>query len=229
MDPVLETSETSGFTHWPVADLPAHGMLVLSGELSPLEVGTAMAILATYNDPGDDGAGRDGGDGPLVGGAAGLIRRLLDAECVLAQGGVRVQDLESGATLEPGCCFGLESWRDWLDFTRGVTPWLGHSPEPYAEHLGSVVRLWPDRSLAHSPTTDPRPLDSRPADTTDLPPLELRTADLPDLLTDVQDKLRGFLRLVERWADRYVPSLTSALVAKLDEDLGIGGPLAADE
>ncbi|MFF4947911.1 hypothetical protein [Streptomyces chattanoogensis] len=41
----------------------------------------------------------------------------------------------------------------------------------------------------------------------------------------MQDELNGFLALVERWAVRYVPGLSSALVAKLDEDLDIGAPL----
>ncbi|MEV0371778.1 hypothetical protein AB0I10_18430 [Streptomyces sp. NPDC050636] len=199
MEPVLETSDTSGFAPWPVADLPAYDMLALSGELSSLEVGTAMAALV------GDQAGTDD-----AGSAAALISRLLDEECVILQGGVRVHDPDGGVTVQPGCCFGLESWRDWLDFTRGETPWLGHAPEPYAEHHGPVVRLWPEREQAHTR------------------PIEIRTAELPDLLKGVQDGLRGFLRLVERWADQYAPSLAAALTARLDEDLGIGGPLEGE-
>ncbi|UKY53294.1 hypothetical protein [Streptomyces inhibens] len=202
LDPVLETSEATGFTLWPVADPPACGHLALSGGLSRLEVGTALASLAMYNDATDAPAGN----------AAELIRRLTEAECVIAQGGLRIQDPATNSTVYPGCCFGLESWRDWLDFTHGETPWLGHSPEPRVEHLGSVVHLWPGGHTESAGGSARRPI-------------ELSVAELPTLLGDVQQKLRGFLRQVERWAEDCAPPYASPLVAKLDQELGVEGAL----
>lgn len=56
-------------------------------------------------------------------------------------------------------------------------------------------------------------------------PIELPVAELPDLLQTVHDKLNGFLALAGQWASRYAPALTTALIAKLNEDLNIGTPL----
>ncbi|GAB2923121.1 hypothetical protein [Streptomyces mayteni] len=123
VDAVLETVDTADFSLWEVADVPPFRLLPLSGRMSPLEVGTALASLVA------------GGD---------HIRGLLAADKVIAQGGLRVRDTAVDVTVSPGCCCGLGDWRDWLDVVRGDTPWLGHDPTPRVELAAPVVRLWPD-------------------------------------------------------------------------------------
>ena len=55
MDAVLETPDSAGFSLWPVADLPPYRFMALSGRMAPLEVGTALAMLADYaSRTGDD-------------------------------------------------------------------------------------------------------------------------------------------------------------------------------
>lgn len=223
LDPVLEISDTAGFGLWPVTAPPAGGFLALSGELTAVEVGTALAVLATYN---DERAGAGAED------AEELIRRLVEAECIIAQGGIRVRDPGTNSTLDPGCCFGLESWRDWLALADGETPWLGHSPQTRVEHRGPVVRLWSaeqsteqsterSREQSTEPSTEPPHTPPRPVDL----PVDLPVAELPGLLAGVQGELRGFLRQVERWADTYAPSYAVSLVTRIDEELGVEGPL----
>ncbi|WP_369252002.1 hypothetical protein [Streptomyces sp. R41] len=202
MDAVLETYEAADFTLWPTAAPPADRLLVLSGDLSPLEVGTAMAVLAGYNktqrkrhDPG-----------PANGLA--MLRRLVSVESVVAPGGLRLRDAATGVTVSPGCCFGLENWRDWLGLLEGETPWLGHDPAPGVEHSGALVRLWPDAE--------------RPADL----PIEMPLSELPVLLDSVRSALAGFLGLVERWTARNFPAaLAAQVVAKLDDDLAVSASL----
>jgi hypothetical protein len=205
MDAVLETYEITDLTSWPIADLPTDPVLPLSGRLSQLEVGTAVAVWAGYNDQGteqDDARAANGTD---------LIRRTLAVENTLAPGGLRLHDTDSGVSVSPGCCFGLENWREWLDLMSGEEPWLGHDPSPRIEHVGQLVRLWPDgRDATEQPTGHP---------------IVIPTAGLPGLLHTVQNKMTGFLTLVEDWANQYAPSLASALVTKLDEDLRISAPL----
>jgi hypothetical protein len=201
MDAVLETYSAADFALWPVADLPADHLLALSGRLSVRELGTAVAVLTSYNKSDDEVLAR----GPE--GSTEQVSELLATDLVIAPGGIRVRDTSTGVTAPPGCCFGLENWRDWLDWMNGEEPWLGHDPAPRAEHTGATVRLWPD-------TEHPDGL-----------PIELPLARLPELLGSVQAQLVAFLASVEEWATRYAPPLADALVAKLDEGLAITAPL----
>ncbi|WP_371673841.1 hypothetical protein OG985_42860 [Streptomyces sp. NBC_00289] len=149
VDAVLETVDTAAFSLWPVADLPSYRLLALSHSMSPPEVGTAMATLAVYNSP------TSADDRPVTD-AAEQIHRLLAADRVIAPGGLRLHHTDLDVTVSPGCCFGLEDWREWLDVLKGSTPWLGHDPSPRIEHVGPVIRLWPDGAdLAEAPATRP--------------------------------------------------------------------------
>ncbi|MEU5379732.1 hypothetical protein ACWDWS_31685 [Streptomyces sp. NPDC003328] len=201
MEPVLETYEATDFAPWPVVDPPADHLLPLSGQLSVRELGTAMAVLTSYDNSDHERRDLDSKDGRAQ------VRHLVTTERVIAPGGLLIRDTETGITASPGCCFGLENWRDWLVLMDGEEPWLGHDPTPRVEHVGAIVRLWPD------------------ADRLEGLPIELPRALLPELLGSVRNQLVGFLACVEEWAARYAPPLAAAVVAKLDEDLTIGAPL----
>ena len=200
MDAVLETYGARGLGLWPVTE-PADGrLLTLSGVMTSTQVGTALAVLVGYQ-------AQTGADVPKEPGAA--LRQLLEADEVLAPGGLRLRDPASGSSLDPGCCCGLENWRDWLGLPHGDTPWLGHDPAPSVEHRLESVRFWPQ---GHAATPHP---------------LTLRTDELPTLLEGVRQDLAGFLRLVAQWAatERAEPELAMALVELLDEALCVTEPL----
>lgn len=142
--------------------------------------------------------------------AEARIRNLLSVDLAIAPGGILLRDTETGSVIAPGCCFGLETWRDWIGLMNGNELWLGHDTATHTEHREAVVRMWPQ---AAPPTTVP---------------VDIPLSELPDLLRTVQDKLNGFLALAERWAHRYAPApalAALALISKLDEDLNIGAPL----
>ncbi|MEU1171029.1 hypothetical protein [Streptomyces microflavus] len=201
---VLETPDTVDFSFWPVADLPPYQLMALSGSMPPPDVGTALAMLADYNSrSGDD-------DRPLTD-AGQAIRHLLETDKVIAPGGLRVHDTRTNVTVRPGCCCGLEDWREWLDIADGEPLWLGHDPSPRLEHADEAVQLWPDGADAQE-----TPLGQ---------PIEIMVADLPAILHTVQEELQGFLSLTKQWATRHVPTLAEDLVARLDEDLAISAPL----
>ncbi|WP_104630327.1 hypothetical protein [Streptomyces sp. MH60] len=201
---VLETPDTADFSLWPVADLPSYQFMALSGGMSPLEVGSALAMLADYNS-------RTSEDDRPVTDASEAIRRLLETDKVIAPGGLRVHDTRTNATVQPGCCCGLEDWREWLDVADGESPWLGHDPSPRFEHADEIVHLWPDgRDAQETPPGQP---------------IEILLGDLPGVLHTVQEGLKGFLSLTSRWATRQAPTLAADLAARLDEDLAISAPL----
>lgn len=200
MDAVLETCGAEDLGLWPVAK-PADGrLLALSGLMTQAEVGTALAVLVSYHPLAGEDVLKESG---------AALRQLLEADAVLAPGGLRLRHPASGSTLEPGCCCGLEDWRDWLDLTHGDTPWLGHDPAPYVEHRPDSVWLWPQGNAA-----TPHPL-------------AVRTDELPALLEGVRQDLAGFLRLVAQWVttERAEPGLAMALVELLDEALCVTEPL----
>ncbi|WP_031516476.1 hypothetical protein [Streptomyces sp. NRRL F-5123] len=201
--PVLETPEAACFSPWPVADLAPYTFAPLSGRMTADEVGSALAMLADYN--------ARAGDGDHPSDAEGLIRGLLEAEKILAPGGLRLHDTATGTTVVPGCCCGLEDWREWLDVADGESLWLGHDPSPRFEHRGDAVRLWPDgRDAVEAPATQP---------------VEIRLTALPAILRATQQDLRAFLSLTREWAAPRFPTLTEALVAALDEGLTVSAPL----
>ena len=202
MEPVLETFDATGFRAWPVADLPAGHLLALSGDLSARETGTAVATLADY-------AARPNGDEPLAGNPRDCLLGLAEAELAVSAGGLRIREPATGAEIRPGCCCGLEDWREWWVLMDGGEPWLGHEAAR-VEFSGSCVRLWPAHGYAAA---------SRKV------PVEIRSADLPAMLRAAQEQLAGFLARVEQWAHSYAPELASVLRAKLDRDLGITAPL----
>ncbi|MFF8914729.1 hypothetical protein ACF08M_15770 [Streptomyces sp. NPDC015032] len=201
MDAVLETCDATDFALWPIADPPPNHFLPLSGELSAREIGTAMAVLTSYNKTDHERQTLEPED------SMEQVSHLLTTDCVIAPGGLQIRNTATGVTASPGCCFGLENWRDWLDLMNGEELWLGHDPTPRVEYVGAIARLWPDGN--HQEEL----------------PIDLPLAQLPELLSSVQDQLVGFLASVEEWTICHAPPLAAAVVAKLNEDLVIGAPL----
>jgi hypothetical protein len=203
LDVVLETFGIADFAAWPIVDSPGD-YLCLSGQLTPLQVGTAPAAIAGYNaSPADDDIDRL--DGP------GLLRHMTQADALIAPGGLRIRDTVTGVDVTPGCCCGLEDWRLWQGLLQGDAPWLGHDPEPVAEHVDGVIRLWPDRAGGSTPSAAAA--------------ITIPAAELPSLLATAQRHLSGFLALVAPWADGHAPAVTPRLIAALDEHLRINQPL----
>ncbi|WP_326660903.1 hypothetical protein [Streptomyces sp. NBC_00385] len=205
VEAVLEAVPTVNAASWPAAALPHHTFLTLTGRMSECEVGAAMALLTDWFATEADGSG-------CVPDAAERVRRLIATDRLVAAGGLRVRDARTGVTVTPGCCCGLEDWREWLRLPDGVHVHLGHDPTPRAEFEGRAVLMWPDGGDGDEERPEGRPI-------------RLPLADLPGLLRAVRADLEGFLDLVGRWAGRYVPSQAADLVAKLDADLEIRPPL----
>jgi hypothetical protein len=179
-EPVVETLAAKGFTAWPVGTHLDPEGLVLSGELRSVDVGTVMAVIADYNHIAP--SSEDDHPGP-----ARLIQRITQADTLIAPGGLRVRDTATGLTVSPSCCCGLETWQEWNQVAAGQSPWLGHSPTPWVEHLGHKIRIWPDGGDEAVP----------PAGAT---PIEIPVRDLPDLIASAHKQLQDFLDLIEPWA-----------------------------
>jgi hypothetical protein len=203
IEAVLEIDETAAFTAWPIAEAATDRFLALSGQMSTAEVGTAMAVIFRY------------GDIPIT--PISDLHHLLDrhlakAEALVAPGGLRVRDTITNAEILPGCCCGLEDWREWRHVLHKKDIWLGHDPNTDLQYIVGAVRLRQETHgsrLVHSAVHE----------------VEIQLDDLPRLLASVHLRLQGFLSLVHRWARETTPRAADRLVTLLDENFEINGPL----
>lgn len=148
---------------WPVAAMPAWSWLTLAADCTAQQVGLFVAALAR---PLDDSSPR---------GRDEIVATLLAEELLIVPGGLRLADTVTGMTVVPGCCAGLEDWRDWARVTAGAPLWLGHDPGPEVEIVGDELRVWQDGGSAGTHLAVP-----------------LRM--LPGLLLNVRRDLLGFPR-----------------------------------
>ena len=203
MQPVLEIFAADDFTLWPVGEHKSYGYLVLNGELTPVEVGTAVMRIADYNDfePEEE-------HGPCPTDPLGtFLHGLLTMPDLLAAGGFRVTDNATGTVfVEPGCCSGLETWRDWLEVLDGTgCSYFGHNPSSMAERVGDSVRLT---------------LDAYGDE--DSPVIELPVDQVRTLVTGAQRDLQDFLNLAGSWAEQHLPAHAAAVTAALARALDLG-------
>lgn len=202
MQPVLELSAADGFALWPVGEHEPYGYLVLSGKLTPAEVGTAVMRIAECNDFEPEEKHGPCPTDPL----GAFLHGLLTMADLFAAGGFRVIDSATDTVfVEPGCCNGLETWRDWLEVLDGSgCSSFGHDPSSTAERLGDIVRL----------TLDAHGADSSPV-------TELSADRTRALVTGAQQDLQDFLSLAETWAEQHLPTHAAAVSAALARALGL--------
>ncbi|MFD8566671.1 hypothetical protein [Streptomyces sp. NPDC059639] len=204
MQPVLEIVAADDFALWPVSEHESYGYLVLDGELTPAEVGTAVMRIADSNNFTSEEEHGPCPTDPL----GAFLHGLLTMPDLIAAGGFRVADIGTDAVfVEPGCCNGLETWRDWLEVLDGTgCSYFGHDPSSAAERIGDTVRL----------TLDAHVKDGSPV-------IELRVDQVRTLVTGAEADLRNFHSLAETWAEKHLPThavaVTAALARALDLEL----------
>jgi hypothetical protein len=203
MQPVLEILTADDFALWPIDEHESYGYLVLDGELTPAEVGTAVMRIADCNDfePEEE-------HGPCPTDPLGtFLHGLLTMPDLFAARGLRVTDNATDTVfVELGCCSGLETWRDWLEVLDGTGyADFGHDPSSVAERVGDTVRL----------TFDAYGQESSPV-------IELPVDQVRTLVTGAQRDLRDFLGLAGTWAEQNLPAHAAAITAALARTLNSG-------
>ncbi|MBP2182818.1 hypothetical protein JOM49_004344 [Amycolatopsis magusensis] len=204
MQPVVEVYALDDFVLWPVAEVESFSYLALSGELTPLEVGTVVMRIASCNDIDPE----DGGRPPRPADPLGsFLHGLLTFDTLFAAGGLRVTDSATGVAFLPGCRNGLEDWREWHEVLDGSgRAWFGHDPDPRAERHGETVRLTVD------------------AEQNDSPVIELLATDLRRLLAEAGHDLTSFLALAADWAAQNLPRHAAPVTAALARALDLPTP-----
>ncbi|MFI5762456.1 hypothetical protein ACIA8F_16120 [Streptomyces sp. NPDC051563] len=204
MRPVVQILIPEGFDLWQVAELQRFAFLPLGGELSPAEVGAAVASIAGWNDADARLPPRPAD--PL----ASFLHGLLTLDELFVAGGLEVTDTAAGVTFQPGCCDGLEDWRDWHRLADGGSLLgFGHDPvSPVAERSGRTVRLTVNEQQGDSPV------------------IELSVAELLGLLDVAERHLAGFLALATDWMPHHLPGHRGPVTAALARALDLPAPAA---
>ena len=186
--PVIEVPAPSQLkaAPWPVVSAAGDGFLRLSGHSSAAEVGTVVWQLVTYN--------RLAGSQPL--------RAAIAARRLALPGGLAVEG-EDGNVVRPGCCTGLEEWREWWSVPERPSLWLGHDPAPWIEDKGGVLRIWSDGGLSERPK--------------DAFSIDVQRDELGSQLRRVERELQGFLQRLEAWAELQDRQTAADFVARFDQ------------
>ncbi|MFE8017894.1 hypothetical protein ACFU3O_34775 [Streptomyces antibioticus] len=201
MQPVLEIFAADDFALWPVGEHESYGCLVLDGKRTPAEVGTAVMRIADCNNLDPEEHGPCPTD-PL----GAFLHGLLTVPGLFAAGGFRVADTATGTVyVEPGCCNGLETWRDWLEVLDGTgCSCFGHDPSSAAERVGDTVRL----------TLEADAEDGSPA-------IALPVDQVRALITGARTDLRNFHSLAGTWAEQHLPAHAAAVTDDLARALDL--------
>lgn len=201
---------------WPMARYAPGEWIVLSGDSRPDEVGAVMAQLARYDMLPDESADEALERlGRLT--APELLRRLADAADEVAlglYGGIRA--VGGGDAVEPGCCSGLEGWREWWDMLgEDWSPWMGHDPWGWVEQRPDGIRVC---SGPHADSSAPNGGAEHavfiPADR------------VVPLLERVEADLNGFLDRVRDWAVALDPAQGERVAATFDRAFQVRAPRA---
>jgi len=132
-----------------------------------------------------------------------VLQAIMAEPTWILPGGLRVRD-DSGRSIAPSCCCGLEDWREWLDFLdNGRSPFLGHDPAQGIEHVGDVIRVvsFPSEGAESC--------------------IELNPDDFVNQLRQVQSDLKQFLAGLKDWAVRTDPTQAKDFVVRFDETFEI--------
>lgn len=115
---------------WPIAALPAFKHFRIHGDMTLEETGSLVAALT---DPLELSPGVS---------VPEILRQLSELEYFGLRGGLAVSASQQ-FVVRPGCCSGLEEWREWWAIRDAQSPWMGHDPTPWCQFLGDgVVRFW---------------------------------------------------------------------------------------
>jgi hypothetical protein len=202
--PVVERTSVGARPPWPVLGDAAAYLVPLSADATDTEVGSVVWQLAQYNSVPVEGLS-----------TPEIVRASVTAKRVVLPGGILVRDA-TGREVPPGCCAGLEEWREWLAFEEtGATPWMGHSPDAWLERVGDAVRIWSDGGMSDGAKES--------AFSIEVPIIDFRRG-----LTGVQHDLRGFLGALRRWAAGRVPAEAESLAARFDQAFEITGARPRD-
>ncbi len=179
---------------WEVAEFEPLSRIRLSAKITYPEIGLVFAQLAKCNKI------------KLENDKQTILKQILADDCLVLPGGIQV--VQKRDIISPGCCCGLETWREWMYFLKtGQSPWLGHDPSPWLERRGDIIRIWSDGGI--EPSSNAIYID-------------ISYSQFKQALTLLEQDLQAFLFCIESWAQEIGFTESNKLSYKFDKCFDIG-------
>ena len=189
IEAVVEVRAFGENTPWPVAAVRDWSFLRLFAGVTDQEIGTLILTACSYNQIEVQSS-------PIE-----TLEAFIADDFVLP-GGLRFSDAGQ-VKVVPGCCAGLEDWREWLDVPNGKTVWAGHDPHPSVEFTDGIVRVWQDEKAEGIEFID------------------FGADEMRGLLERVESDLKGFVFRLGKWTDFIAPELNPRLVEHFTKNMDI--------
>lgn len=190
IEAVVEMQPFEGEPPWAVASVADWSFLRLFPDSTDEEIGSLILTACSYNHHLE------------VQRSAIETLNAFVAEDFVLPGGLQFAD-DGQVKVVPGCCAGLEDWREWLDVPNGKTIWAGHDPSPGVEFVDGIIRVWQDEK----------------ADGVDF--IDFDVDEMRGLLEKVESDLKGFVFRLGKWADFVAPSLQKKIVEHFVKNMHI--------
>lgn len=175
IEAIVEVYPSETIPPWETVSTNEFFRVVLSSATNDEEIGSVMLVACEYNRV------------KIENSAEKTLENFLSKNFVLPGG---LQFSENGVVkIFPGCCCGLENWREWLGVPNGDGVWAGHDPSPFAEFIDEKIRVWQDEK----------------AD--DVNFIDFEYDELRKLLEKTEKDLNDFIFKLNRWTEFYAPSL----------------------
>lgn len=187
---------------WKTANINPYQSNFLSADMTFEEVGLFVVAVAKYGDQyNTDFSGLD---------KDALVAMILKRDGPVIGGGIAILGESDEDSIYPGCCCGLEGWRDWFRFLEeGHSPWMGHDPSPYFMKTDQgKIHAWLDSDLC----------GDMPAGS---PDLIIDKAVFTESLKQVERDLVGFLDVLRAWAEHENIAEADRLVETIDKAFDI--------
>lgn len=187
---------------WKVAGLDAFQSHFLSADMAFEEIGLFVMAVAKYGDHyGTDFSSLD---------KDAVVEMIIRRSGPVVAGGVAILAESAEDSIYPGCCCGLEGWRDWFTFLeKGHSPWMGHDPSPcFAKTGQGQINAWVDADLCGGEPSEH-------------PDLVMDEADFTESLKQVERDLIGFLDVLESWTLHEDIEKADELVETIDRAFDI--------
>ncbi|HEY8563766.1 MAG TPA: hypothetical protein VIL74_25530 [Pyrinomonadaceae bacterium] len=137
--------------------------------------------------------------------AADTLRAFVDNEEGFVLGGGLLFKENGAAKVSPGCCGGLEDWRDWFAVANGSGGiWTGHDPESLIEKNDRLIKIWNDAETKDDEFS-----------------IELMPEEFIRLLELVERDLTDFLDRLRRWTTVHATGMENEVVDYFAKNMNI--------
>ncbi len=132
------------------------------------------------------------------------LNEFVANEGFVLEGGLLFKENDETKII-PGCCCGLEDWKEWLDVPSGKCGiWTGHDPESLIEINDGNIKIWQDRKNKNENQS-----------------IEFTVEEMFEKLKQVEKDLQNFLFRLKQWINHIEPSLEKEVIYHFAKNMNI--------